>query len=304
MIPFERFANPWALLLLGVPLIIAVLGERGRVLVMPFDHREHPPRRCLRAVLGTMGTLPPILLALVIIMVARPQSMRQPKALRTVTNIQICLDVSGSMIGERYANAAHAIEEFTRLREGDAMGLTVFSGEPVRWVPLTRDLQAVRNALKFTNPESTAAAFGGGTAIGAALRHIRENIDAEATEGDRLIILVSDGASPDAQDGRQYELARELSEAGCVVYYIHIARDEGMVPEVAELAQLTGGEAMAAADPRSLSGVFRHIDRMRPAQIIPQAAAPTDDLRWLAFAALAAAGLHGIGLLGLRYTPW
>lgn len=297
------FVHPWAFLLVIVPLALLAFGRASYGLTLPFDDRPHRAHRWLRRLLMLMSALPTVLLIFAIIILARPQSMQKPQALRSVTNIEICLDVSGSMGGQRYRSAAKAISDFTLVREGDAMGLTLFGFAQVRWIPLTKDLQAVRNALPFANPEHQPPQMRG-TAIGACLYFACQNIAVEALEGDRLIILVSDGQSGDVRGGQQYELAVELIAARCVLYYIHVAEDAPMMSEVAEMARLTGGEGLAASDRASLQGVFRHIDRMQSARVIAQGSVLTDDLGVLALAVLGAGLLHLVGMLGLRVTPW
>jgi hypothetical protein len=78
-----------------------------------------------------------------------------------MTNIQICMDVSGSMTGPRYRMASEAVTDFTKAREGDAFGLTIFGSHQVRWIPLTKDLNAIRNAMPFANPEHQPSHMGG-----------------------------------------------------------------------------------------------------------------------------------------------
>jgi Ca-activated chloride channel homolog len=138
------FLYPWALLFLCVPVLLfwTVIGRRPGV-VMPFDHQSHGSRgRWLRWGLG-----------MAIVMLARPQMLKQPRAERLLTNVQICMDVSGSMSGGRYRMASKAITDFTTAREGDAFGLTLFGSHQIRWIPLTKDLKAIRNAMPFADPE-------------------------------------------------------------------------------------------------------------------------------------------------------
>jgi hypothetical protein len=103
--------------------------------------------------------------------------------------------------------------------------------------------------------------------------------------------------------GRRDEIADELLESRIVVYYIHV--DESEAPsETTELVRQTGGESFRATDDQSIKAVFRHIDRMKPAKYASVGTVPMDHFGPLAIVALAALGLHGIGLLGMRYTPW
>lgn len=297
------FLHPWVLLLLAVPVLLvwAILGRRASV-VLPFDHQPHAKRSWIGWTLGAFEFVPLLLLAAAIICLAGPQMLKQPKAERLLTNIQVAMDVSGSMMGPRYQLASQAIQDFTKFREGDAFGLTLFGSHQIRWIPLTKDLKAVRNAMPFADPDRQPPHMGG-TAIGAALRFCKNNMEVEAPEGDRLIILVSDGMSSDLSGGEADAIASELKEANITVYHIHVAEDD--VPsDVVDLARQTGGDAMQATDPETIKQVFRHIDRMKPARFRAVGTVPMDHFEPFALAALVFASLHTIGLLGLRYTPW
>lgn len=300
------FLHPWVLLLLVVPIVLgwAVL-LRPPGMVLPIDHGEHPRRRVLGGLLGAFDAVPLLLLAAIIIVLAGPQSPQTPRDARELTNIQVCVDVSGSMAGARYEMASEAIVDFTRQREGDAMGLTLFGTGQMRWIPLTRDLEAIRNAMPFADPMRQPRHMGG-TLIGAALKFCLANIEAEVGEqqGDRLIVLVSDGFSADLGDGQDQEIADELRAAGVTLFHIHAAEDQEIPAEIVDLARATGGDAMAASDSEGMRQVFRHIDRMRPARFTAMAAIPMDDFKPFALVAAALAGAHLLGLLGARYTPW
>lgn len=298
------FAHPLVLLLLAIPaLLLWAIPFRSWGIVMPFDHQAHARRRWVSWVLGIFECAPALLLAGVILLLAGPQTLRVPRDARELTNIQFCLDVSGSMnMDNRYEMARNAISRFVTAREGDAFGLTLFGSYQIRWTPLTTDLTAILNALPFANPERQPSHMGG-TRIGAALRYCRDNMMVESEPGDRMIILVSDGASSDLGSDQVTEIIEELNQAEIDVYHVHVA--ETPVPaEVEEIARQTGGEAFQATDPTSLEKVFQHIDRMRPARFRRQGTVPVDDFSVIALVSLSFLGLHVIGLLGLRYTPW
>jgi len=297
------FAHPWVLLLLAVPVLLAwTVVARPPTLAVPSDHGTHRARPWLSRALGFFDAVPLLLLSTGIVILAGPQTLKEPRRERSLTNIQICLDVSGSMTGGNYELAKRAIEDFTRAREGDAFGLTLFGVQQIRWMPLTKDLDAIRNALPFADPSNQPSHMGG-TMIGAALRFCMKNMVAEASDGDRMIVLVSDGFSGDLSGGESVEIGDELKAAGITVYHIHI--DESEVPaDVRDLVEITGGEAFAGTDNASLSAVFKHIDRMKPARFAPAGTVPLDEFAPFAIAALALAGLHAAGLLFARYTPW
>lgn len=299
------FLHPWVLLLIAVPvLLLWTVLCRGAGIIVPFDHhaQAHPRRRWLRWTLGAFEVVPLLLLAAALVMLAGPQMLKRPKAERLLTNIQICLDVSGSMSGPRYRMASKAITDFTTAREGDAIGLTFFGSHQIRWIPLTKDLSAIRNAMPFADPEHQPIHMSG-TAIAAALRFCKANMESEAIEGDRLILMVSDGASSDLDGGENDKIAEELKSAGITLYHVHVAEDN-IPSEVVDMATATGGGAFAATDADSLKQVFRHIDKMKPARFTQTGTIPMDHFRPFAIAALALAGCHLIGLLGARYTPW
>src|SRR6185503_14700649 len=97
---------------------------------------------------------------------------------RQMTNIQFCLDVSSSMTspfgsGSRYDAAMDAISEFINQRKGDAFGLTIFGNEVLHWVPITKDVSAIKLATPFLRPEKMPYYFGG-TQIGKALEECQK----------------------------------------------------------------------------------------------------------------------------------
>lgn len=303
-----QFVHPGWLLALLVPLAQAVWSwrQRGQPLVLPFDHGAIPSRAGWRRVVDFLGLAPAGLLAVVIVLLARPQRAATPENRRDLTNIQFCLDVSGSMRspfgdGTRSDHAIRAIQDFTEYRKGDAFGLTIFGSDVLHWVPVTRDLSALRMSAPFLRPERMPP-YLGGTQIGKALRSVRAML-VSRPEGDRMVILVSDGESADLYGGQAEEIGQELRRDGIVVFYIHVAEGQPQ-EETFTVARLTGGEAFAAGDPSALKEVFGRIDRMKPARLKPAAPEWVDDHRWVAGAGLALVALHLVALAGLRYTPW
>lgn len=297
------FAHPWVLLLLAVPVILAWTAiARTPGVVIPSDHGDHRSRPWLARLLGTLDIVPLLILAVAIAILAGPQTLKQPKRERSLTNIQIALDVSGSMGGRNYELAKDAVEEFTLAREGDAFGLTLFGSEQIRWLPLTKDLKAIRNALAFADPMQQPSHMGG-TMIGAALQFCAKNMLAETDVGDRLIVVFSDGMSADLGGSAPSDIGQELKDAGITVFHIHIDQSEVPGP-MRDLVEVTGGDAFAATDASSMKAVFQHIDRMRPARFAPSGTVPLDEFPPFAIALLALVGVHGAGLLFARYTPW
>jgi Ca-activated chloride channel family protein len=114
-----------------------------RRVVLPFDHGKPGTGWGWLVLLTTMEALPALLLGVAIVLLAGPQKLGEPKDKRILTNIEMCLDVSGSMTapfgdGSRYDTAMKAVEEFLDYRKGDAFGLTFFGNNVLHWVSTSR----------------------------------------------------------------------------------------------------------------------------------------------------------------------
>lgn len=308
------FGHPWALALLAIPLLLLTLvwsGKGGR-LALPFDGTARADRRSrglgLSVLLRLAESVSPLLLAVAVVLLAGPQKIGAPSTKRKLTNIQFCVDVSGSMTasfgeGTRYDAAMEAINEFLDFRDGDAFGLTFFGNNVLHWCPLTNDTSAFRCAPPFMDPKRGALPpWFGGTSIGKALNACRDVL-ASREEGDRMIILISDGFSSDLSGGQDEVIADRLKKSGVTVYGVHVA--DGNVPgEVLNIASLTGGEMFAAGDPAALETVFKRIDQMQVAELEKVAGEQLDDFGLWCWVGLIALAIHALLQLFLRATPW
>lgn len=306
-----QFAHPLVLIALVVPALLLgwVWANRwlvpARRVVLPLDHGRGRAGWWLWAVLAVAESLPPLLLAVAVCVLAGPQRNGPPQQKRSVTNIQFAVDVSGSMTagfgdGTRYDASMKAIDQFLDFRKGDAFGLTFFGDAFVHWVPLTTDASAIRCSPPFMRPEVAPPSFGG-TAIAKALRGCKTELR-RRDEGDKMILMITDGISFDLFDSDQ-DLARELNAERVAVFCIIVG---GLEPqaEVVNVCRQTGGEAFRADDPDALPAVFKRIDALKQAKLTPTIAETVDYYEPFALvgAGLLAAG--ALALLGLRYTPW
>ncbi len=303
-----NFAQPWVLLLLIAPVLLAwwEWRRRGRPLVLPLDHSQGRSRNWLERIVKCTNLLPPLLLAVCILILAGPQRLATPEDERVLTNIEVVLDVSGSMMaqfgdGTRADKAFEAIVDFTSFRKGDAFGLTIFGTEVVHWVPLTKDLTALRLAAPFLRPEKMPPHMGG-TRIGHALSAVRQRLRSRE-EGDRMVVLISDGQSFDLGGGQAQKIGEELAADNIAVFYIHAADGEPQ-NETFTIASLTGGQAFAAGDPQALREVFKRIDAMNPTRLKPSAPEPADWFWPFAVTGLGLLGLNVVSAFRFRFTPW
>jgi len=301
------FAHSWVLIFLIAPVLLVwwEWRQRGRRIVLPFDHSQTHPRNWLQRLIKTANLLTPLLLAVCILILAGPQRLAKAKDQRVLTNIQFVMDVSGSMTaqfggGNRADKAFEAIVDFTSFRKGDAFGLSIFGTEVVHWVPLTKDLTALRLAAPFLRPEKMPPHMGG-TRIANALEEVRKVLR-NREEGDRMIVLISDGQSFDLTGAAQ-KLGEDLRADNITVFYIHVAEGSPQ-EETHTLANLTGGQSFSAGDPEALREVFGRIDKMKPAKMKPATPEPVDWFFPFAVAGLSVLGVKILTLLGLRFTPW
>lgn len=299
----------WLILLLAfipVLLLTHVWRRRGRNVVLPFDHGKQKSGAWIKAVLNLAESLPALLLLLVIAILAGPQRLSEPKTKRALTNIEFCVDISGSMTapmgeGTRYDASMEAINEFLDFRDGDAFGLTFFGNNVLHWVPLTKDKSAVRCSVPFMRPE-TAPPWFGGTEIGKALAACKRRL-VERKEGDRMIVLVSDGQSSDLRGGKDEEIAKKLRADEIVVYAIHVATSEPPA-QIVNIASITGGEVFNPGDTQALEAVFGRIDQMQQAKLEKVSAETMDNFTPFCVAALTLVGMCALVSFGVRYTPW
>ena len=303
------FAHPWILSFLIMPLAMLFLGwtRHGAEVVFPFDHGQFRSRKFGFALLRFAASLPALLLAVSIVIFAGPQRQSEPRTRRVLTNIEFLVDVSGSMMspygdGNRYDAAMTNIMKFIDARKGDAYGLTVFGSDILHWVPLTTDPSALKCAPPFLSPATLPRWFGGGTLIGKGLESCLESLT-QRGDGDRMILLLTDGYSSDLANGNDEIIAGKLRAANIRVYCIHIDHSEPP-PEVQLIASLTGGQTFGAGDPAAMPEVFQRIDEMEKSRIERTSGETIDDFQpW----ALAGGGILLASVLaafGLRFTPW
>ncbi len=305
------FAEPvWLFaLILPVLLLAWVWANRwllpSRRVVLPLDRSHARGGWWWWTLLGLVESIPPLLLAVAVCILAGPQRNGPPEQKRSMTNIQFCLDVSGSMMspygdGTRYDGVVKAVDAFLDYRKGDAFGLTFFGDAFVHWVPLTTDPSALKCAPPFMRPDIAPPPFGG-TAIAKALQACKKEL-AHREDGDRMILLITDGISYDLFNADQ-ELVVDLKAANITVFCI-IAAEFDPQAEIVNICRSTGGEAFRADDPDILNTVFKKIDTLKPAKITPTIVDTVDYYEPFALIGAILLALGTFALLGLRYTPW
>jgi Ca-activated chloride channel family protein len=172
----------------------------------------------------------------------------------------------------------------------------------MHWVPLTKDLSAIRLATPFVGPGTFPLKWWDGTKVGNALKECAKVLE-ERHDGDRMIIVLTDGESPDLKNGQAELIARDLLKKNIVVYIISI-RNGAPPEELNMVAQITKGEIFESGDMPALRGVFKRIDSLQRAKLVAAQTTWLDFFPPFAIAGLALLALQQLAAFGLRFTPW
>ena len=296
------FARPMLLLLLIIPITLAFWRwfHKGQPLVLPFDYGHQRKGRWLGYIVNLANMLPYTLMVIALLLLAGPQKPAPPEEERVMSNIIFCVDVSGSM-RSHYKSTIEAVKKFTTYkgREGDSFGLSFFGSDVLHWVPVTKDLEAINLASEFVTPNTVPSWFGG-THISKALLGCKEVLEKQE-EGDRLIILLSDGVSSDL-GRRTGELIKELKKANVIVDMIAVKG--GLRPDTRRICTETGGFAIDIKNTESIDSVMEHVDRLHKAKFKDKEIVPMDFFEPIILLGLILLIPQLIALFGLRYTPW
>jgi Ca-activated chloride channel family protein len=323
-----RFADPWVLLLLLVPLWYGwrTLGRRR---APPMDRIGFPA-------LGFLGEaprggparwrwVPDALriggLTLLILALARPQQPHDLQEIRSKSrNIMVALDISSSMKatdfkpGNRLEVARGVLAEFARRRQGDLIGLVIFAGRSFLQAPLTPDTDLLGEMLDRVDigllPDGTAI----GTALALALGQLKE-LPAKAS----AIVLITDGANNTGKP-TPYVAAEAARTLGVRIHTIGVSAPdstalddgfiwrEGRTPDrltssdervLRRIADRSGGRYFRATDPEALERIMTEIDPLERTDV---RISETRDYRELFPWVLIPALLLLVGELVLRAT--
>ncbi|MCX7728579.1 MAG: VWA domain-containing protein [Bacteroidia bacterium] len=225
-----------------------------------------------------------IIVTLLIIALARPQSVSSGKDVQTEgIDIMISLDVSLSMLAKdfkpnRLEVAKDVIQEFVDNRPNDRMGMVIFGGEAFTQCPLTTD----HKILKTLISKVKAGSLGQGTAIGLGLANAVARLK-DISSKSKVIILVSDGVNNTGEidpltagelaktyNIRVYTIgvgSRGKALQPVAMYpngelqydYVDVEIDEALMKKISEE---TGGKYFRATDNKSLRNIYHEIDKL------------------------------------------
>ena len=289
-----RFASPWLLLLLAVPVILTILALLKRKRVRPAalqysdlrltTHLGPSIRQRARYILPVLRF---IALILLIFSLARPQSGNAREIISGEgVDIAIVLDISGSMAAldfepNRLGAAKQVIRDFVNNRSYDRIGLVIFATEAFSQVPPTLDYNVLQQILDETQV-SWDIGLDSGTAIGLGLAN-GANMLRDSDAKSRVIILLTDGANNSGQIDPL--TAAEIAKALDIrVYTIGAARPgpaalpfpDGRIEyrdseideeTLREIADVTGGLYFRAEDELGLQQIYNKINELERSQV-------------------------------------
>ena len=137
-------------------------------------------------------------LALIVMAIARPQTM--DVSTRTKTNkgidIVMAIDVSSSMLAQdlkpnRLTALKNVASDFISQRRSDRIGLVIYAGESYTKTPITSDKRIVQNALSEIRFDGV---INDGTAIGMGLATAVNRLK-DSRAKSKVIILLTDGVN-------------------------------------------------------------------------------------------------------------
>ena len=247
---------------------------------------------------GFLSRLQPLLfvlrmlsLALVILALARPQTMDVSTRTKTNKGIDIimAIDISSSMLAEdlkpnRLTALKRVASSFIDDRVSDRIGLVIYAGESYTKTPITSDRAIVKNALRAIQFEGL---IEDGTAIGMGLATAVNRLK-DSRAKSKVIILLTDGVNNSGFIDPK--IASELAvEYEIKTYTIGLGSNGtarapvGLLPngkfqygitkvEIDEellqtIAKNTGGLYFRATDNKKLEEIYEEINKLEKTEI-------------------------------------
>jgi Ca-activated chloride channel homolog len=277
-----RFETPWALALLAIVPLLALLAwpRRGSASSV----RVGSVASALAARPTWRVRLEPALLALrlfavasLVVAIARPQRGEASTTLEGEgIDIVLAYDVSSSMTQPfagaetRLQAAERVLTDFISARQNDRVGLVAFQGSSITLSPLTTDYEALAGSAR----EAGRLQLNDGTAIGTALG-ASANVLRGSGATSRIVILLTDGENNEG-DLQPLAAARIAERLGVRVYTVGILATDSQgirsninVDEesLRQIAEVTGGTYSRAENAETLAEVYQRIEDLEKTRV-------------------------------------
>lgn len=295
----------WALLLLPLPVLMRRWlrpAERAETAIsVPLLDRydiDHGARG--KSFLPFAGVALWLFWLALLIAASRPFWLDEPVTRsQSGRDLMLAVDISGSMsetdmtIDGRGASRIDVlkvvVDKFIERRRGDRIGLILFGSDAYNFVPLTFDLETLKDLLLDVSTGLAGRHTAIGDAIGIAIKSMQEQ-DAEH----RVLILVTDGSNTAGFDNPVLAAAAAAHQ-GLTIYTIGVgstrealARTYGAQnvpvgialnePVLRRIAALTGGRYFRATSSDRLEQIYQSLDRLEPVEHTYQTQRPRSEL--------------------------
>lgn len=223
--------------------------------------------------------LPFVIAATLVLAATAPEWRRPLRGTAPVVDFAVVLDGSSSMRAlddgreSRWDAARRLLRIFIARRPEDRFALVLFSAHPVTLAPLTSDHGRLVRQLERLDLTS----HDDGTAIGSGLMTAVRRLS-ESPARSRVILLLTDGAQ-NRGSVTALEAAAEAKALGIRIHTVALgAPGDSLYPlegggfaklhidndpeTLRKVAQVSGGEALAADDPAGLSRSLAGIDKL------------------------------------------
>lgn len=202
-----------------------------------------------------------------------------------VNDLMLVVDVSRSMLANdfrpnRLEAEKRKIAEFVELMPTDRIGLIIFSEKVFTLLPLSTDL----NLLKQMIGEIKIGFLGSGTNIGDALGLAVGRLT-QSLAKNKIIILLTDGVS-NVGTMTEMQAAELAAEKKIKIYSIGVgSKNDAQIPTIGgfgmqnipgggidlvglkKISKLTGGKSFHAEDERALGNILKEIEKLEKTKI-------------------------------------
>ena len=282
----------WLLLVIPVLLLWYILKHKKQTAVLEISTADGllKGNQFWTILKHSLFVLRALALTLIIVAIARPQTVDLSTKTKTTRGIDIvmAIDVSASMLAKdlkpnRLEALKKVASKFINRRPNDRIGLVEYAGESYTRTPVTSDKGIILKSLRDIKYNTIIT---GGTAIGMGLATAVNRLK-ESKAKSRIIILLTDGVNNSGFIDPQ--TASELAvEYGIKTYTIGLGSNGMALSPVAinngkfqysriqveidekllkEIASETGGKYFRATNNKKLEDIYDEIDKLEKTEI-------------------------------------
>ena len=298
-----ELVNPWALLLLPLPLLMRLLPaykESRDSVKVPFfnklvelsQQRPETGAMILRRDRAQLFLVNFMWLCL-ILSAAKPQWIGPPvEQQKSGRDLMVAVDLSGSMEArdftlpegetvDRLEAVKGVLAELAEQRVSDRLGLIVFGDAAYLQTPFTDDHKVWSQLLAETEIGMAGQSTVFGDAIGLAIKLFQES-----DSDNRVLIMLTDG-NDTGSTVPPVDAAKVAAASDIRIYTIAIG-DPATVGEealdmdtIGRVAEITGGQVFQALDQEALQRAYSAIGELEPEMYESISFRPRESLHWL-----------------------